>query len=722
MMMNQKEKYLSRNTENKILFCILGFLIAILLCGLVYYWKNDFQNIVVIGKQIAFIFFAVWMFLFLIVTIYFIKMNQLGKSFLVTTKILLDFFINYRYRIAAIVFVILVVLGINFSSLASWETTTYEESHSVIFGQARSIRSDEWLVETPWVLSQYNERFPTVNDDIRVDGQNMLFMSTKTPIEHISTIGNPYNWGYFFLPIEQGYAWHWVLKLLLLLLFSYEFLHIITKESRYVSFVGAFWIAFSPTIAWWFDTSVIEIVIAFQALFIAVFYYFRVSKVYQKILLLVMVVIFGLNFILDLYPAFQIVLGYVFLGLLIYLVIKNYKKLKKQDIIFITLSVFFIIAVVAVTIIPSISDITIMMSTSYPGSRMITGGGMRISDLTRYLYNWLIPFVDVPPETLLNNCIASAYVTFIPASLIIILKSWKEKKYLDNGYLKIFIAFYIVFALWILLPFPELFAKYTLLYMVTPQMSLMGAGLMGVYISCIVISQLNERPGFSKKGIIAFLSILGCYFLLALYFNQAISYLGIIGTSITIIIFLLANYFFIMGKKYAVLIFVCIVSIIPGFFVNPVNVGLAPIKETVLAKSIQEVVKEDPKGLWMGYDSVTLPNYILAEGGKVLNSVHYYPNNRLWAQISNDTNDYTIYNRFAHIQIEFSASEKTKFELVATDHIKITLNVNDLEKLNVKYIVSYNPLEKFNNQNVSFIKQSQNDAGTIFIYQVIYNN
>ncbi|MBC3804486.1 hypothetical protein GH808_08575 [Acetobacterium fimetarium] len=720
--MNKKAKILSRDIENKILFCVLGFLIAILLCGLIYYWKNEFQNIVVIGNQIAFSFFAVCVFMILILTLYFIKMNQQGKSCFVSTKILFDFFIDYRYRIAAIVFVILVVLGINFSSLAFWETTTHEESHSVIFGQERPIRSDEWLVETPWVLSQYNEGFPTENEDIRVDGQNMLFMSTKTPINHISTIGNPYNWGYFFLSIEQGYAWHWVLKLLLLLLFSYEFLYIITKESRYVAFIGAFWIAFSPTIAWWYDTSVIEIVIAFQALFVAVFYYFRVSRVYQKILLLAMVIVFGLNFILDLYPAFQIVLGYVFLGLFSYLVCKNYKKIRKLDIAFISLSIIFVIVVVAVTIIPSISDITIMMSTSYPGSRMITGGGMSIFDLSRYLYNWLIPHVDVPPETLLNNCIASAYVTFIPASLVIILKRWKEKKYIDNNYLKIFIAFYIMFALWILLPFPEFFAKYTLLYMVTPQMSLMGAGLLGVYISCIVISQLNESQGFSKKGIIAFLSFLGCYFLLALYFDKAISYLGIIGTGMTIMIFLMANYFFIAGKKYPVLICVCFISVIPGFFVNPINVGLAPIYETALAKSIQAVVEEDPEGLWIGYDSITLPDYILAQGGKVLNSVHYYPNNRLWAQISNNTDDYAIYNRFAHIEIEFNDLEETKFELIGTDHIKIILSINDLEKLDVKYIVSYNPLEKFSNQNISFIKQSQNDAGTIFIYEVIYNN
>ena len=713
---------LNRNTENRMLFCIVGLLIGILLCGVVYFFKNDFQNIVVIGMQISISIFLVGAFLLITVTIYFITMNQRGNDLFISLKKLVDIFINYRYRIAAGIFILLVVLGINFSSLSTWESHTYEESHSIIFGEARSVRSDEWLVQTPWILSQYHENFPAVNENIRVDGQNMLFMSTKAPIEHISTIGNPYNWGYLFLPIEQGYSWHWILKLLLLLLISYEFLYIITKESRYVAFVGAFWIAFSPPIVWWFDTSIIELIIAFQVLFVAIYYYFRVKKIFYKIILAALIIIFALNFILDLYAPFQIVLGYTFLALLIYLLYKNRKNIMKMDIIIIAFIIIVISIIVAITIIPSLPDILIMLSTSYPGKRVFIGGGMRVYDFSRYLYNWALPFQIVPVATLQNNSFASAYITFIPACFILLFKSWKNKIKNNNDYLKIFIISYIIFSLWILFPFPEVLSKYTLLFLVTSQMGLMGVGLFGVYISCIVISQLNDKMILSKKQQTVFLSLLGCYFLLSLYQNQAISYLGVAGTIFGLITFIMTNYFFVSGKKKMVLFFICILSIFPSLFVNPINVGLAPILETSVAKDIQNVVKVDPEGLWMGYDSITLGDYILAQGGKVLNSVHYYPNDELWKKVSNNPKDYEIYNRFAHIQIVFNTQEKTKFELIGMDAIKITLNVEDIKKLNIKYVVSYNPLEEFNNQNVSFVKQSENENGTIFIYEVKYND
>ena len=60
----------------------------------------------------------------------------------------------------------------------------------------------------------------------------------------------------------------------------------------------------------------------------------------------------------------------------------------------------------------------------------------------------------------------------------------------------------------------------------------------------------------------------------------------------------------------------------------------------------------------------------------------------------------------------------TSFELMQPDLFKVKLNTNDLEKLDVSYILSQNELEKYSNTNV-ILKKVISDEGW-FIYQVIY--
>ena len=63
-----------------------------------------------------------------------------------------------------------------------------------------------------------------------------------------------------------------------------------------------------------------------------------------------------------------------------------------------------------------------------------------------------------------------------------------------------------------------------------------------------------------------------------------------------------------------------------------------------------------------------------------------------------------VYNRYAHMNVNLSAEESSKFERVPgrEDIISVTLNVNDLEKLNVTYIESEENLSKYSNDDVEF--------------------
>lgn len=59
----------------------------------------------------------------------------------------------------------------------------------------------------------------------------------------------------------------------------------------------------------------------------------------------------------------------------------------------------------------------------------------------------------------------------------------------------------------------------------------------------------------------------------------------------------------------------------------------------------------------------------------------------LWHKLDKDGEYEDIYNRYSHVQVEFT-NDETSFKLLTPDYFTLFLNINDLEKLNVDYILS----------------------------------
>ena len=96
----------------------------------------------------------------------------------------------------------------------------------------------------------------------------------------------------------------------------------------------------------------------------------------------------------------------------------------------------------------------------------------------------------------------------------------------------------------------------------------------------------------------------------------------------------------------------------------------------------------------------------IAAGAHTITSVNTYPDFEEWEKIDPDHKFEDVYNRYAHMNVNLSANESSKFERVPgrEDIISLTLNVNDLEKLNVTYIGSEQDLSEYSNDNVEFEK------------------
>ena len=243
-----------------------------------------------------------------------------------TDHSVLDVFLKLRYLIGLLVIVVIVTFNLNGSSLGVWDKYVSQRDDGkktdVIFGQNREVRSDEWLVQTPFYLSQAENDYPLVNPDYSLNGQNMI-IAYNSPVKDITVIGKPFNWGFFFLGRDRGLSFYWAMKLVVMVLLGYEVLMILTKRKKALSLLGAFALTFSPAVQWWFMQHVGDLIFFTLGLMVAFYHYFyQHQKKWVRAMMMSLIVIFGLGFILVIYPAHQVMLAYLlvfyFVGLLLY--------------------------------------------------------------------------------------------------------------------------------------------------------------------------------------------------------------------------------------------------------------------------------------------------------------------------------------------------------------------------------------------------------------------
>ena len=154
-------------------------------------------------------------------------------------KKLYNFIFKYMVVIALILFVFMVANKLHFSSIGMYDTYIQPgrgtEFASPIFGEARAIRSDEWLVSTPRKLTTAYAG---------VSGKNSIPMAmemnsiTATGVElGWSALANPLLWGYYTGDTEIGISFYWNAFLIFAFLFSFEMCLIISNRNRILSLI-----------------------------------------------------------------------------------------------------------------------------------------------------------------------------------------------------------------------------------------------------------------------------------------------------------------------------------------------------------------------------------------------------------------------------------------------------------------------------------------------------
>lgn len=650
--------------------------------------------------------FIVFLVIFSIIT-YILSNEQLkNKS--------LAFIYKYRFLLSLLAIVVCVVFQIHGSSIN--ELNFFNIKHNFILGVSRSIRADEFNVNTMLAFSQYCNNFSYFSDIVRATPTDM-FLIYGQPVWDIGIIFKPFLWGYLFLNQGEGLSFFWISRLLALLLVSFEFGKLITNKNKILALSYSLLITFSPLVQWWFAINGLVEQLIFGQLIVLLIDFYMNTDDYRKRLLSFLLMSFALGgFILVMYPSWQIPFAYVFVLLAIWIFLKNKPNFtfNKNDLLIIIISVSLVSILLVHILHNSMDTLRILMNTIYPGNEIFNGMG----DLT-YFFNYIpsIFFSIIPDGIPLNPVDASAFCDFFPIPIIlscIVIFYQKTKDKLLYGLL----ALYFIFIVFYIVQFPDFIVDVTFRGHVRNIRLFTVIGFIGCLI---LIRSMSSLKKMENKKLFILVSILLSIVVVYLsrfgygdYYHKWMLIILVIFYSIFFsIIFLSSSR---KGKK-AFLIACIALSFLTGALVNPVDSGVDVVYDSPYIQEVGKIVGADPEGNWIVQDMYL--NSLLPVGAKTINSINTYPDLDKWHDLDPNNEYVDVYNRYAHICIIVQNDTNTSFGLVSQDTVHVYLNVNDLEKLNVSYIATPNELDDLSNENVTLTKIYEEPGA--YIYHVTYS-
>lgn len=601
-----------------------------------------------------------------------------------------DFIYKKRYAIAVCGLLFISLLGYHGSSISVWnkaiQPNSYVESGSIVLGVPRGIRGDEYYVTTPSIISQYFNDFDA-KSDILMGRSGYVTMFPNLPCKSIALLGSLGNLPYLFLPLDNAFAMSWFLKVFLIFFASFELCMLVCENKRLYALMGAFMITFSGASVWWSNM----LILGWGALAIVIMHLFlnaksvRIRLVYSIIMGLI-----GANYLMMMYPAWQVPFGYLYLGFFIWLWIKNKKVLSFRLLLYIPMVLAVMFGIFLPVFLESYDIYLQTISTVYPGERLSIGG----SGYDRLFGYYLSLFLPIKP--FFNPSEYGNFMSFYPLPIIggvVTCLRNKIKKLKVDSLLVILTIIAVLLSIWNYVEIPVWLSKISLLSFSTSERSQLVVGYICLFIIIRIMALYENKVKILNRklivsGIISILFNVVILFLLKSYFKEYVTSLMII---VLLIIFIPIVTMLILNNrktnKIVAISLIC-VSFVTGVVVNPVAKGVGVLNEKPVAREIQKIVMKDKNARWITVsDNHYISNYMVANGAITINSTNYYPNMELWRKFDIDKSSEYIYNRYAHITFKF-IDDKTNFELIYPDLFNVNLNVNDLDKLDVDYILS----------------------------------
>ena len=641
---------------------------------------------------------------------------------------------KYRFVLSFLLLIMLVSFKISGSSMGCWKLFLGDGESGIRLGEPRVWRSDEWGTLTPLCFrQQYNtlgayNRYSQTLGSILTD--NMLVYGQ--PSWDILTLFRPFYWGYLFFGSERGLSWFWCSRLIVLFLSWFELGMLITDGQKKLSVMLSICVSFAPFLQWWFAINGLVEMLIYGACFVLGSNYL-VSHTFnpRKIAVAVGMAVCAVGYVLTFYPTWMVPVAWGFVPLFLWVVIWKFdrKVLRRVDVV--PWLLIFVITAAGLTVlaVTSWDVIKAELNSVYPGNAPSASGGTGLWWMMKYPISLVSRFSM--NELIVEN---SSIICFAPAGFILAL--WviiKEKK--KDPLLILLLVMNLFLAWYYCVGIPKWLAKMLLLSFVNSNRGPQVLGFLRLTLFVRAVALKEKAP---KRWLAALAAVISSAVPMRLalgftkyepgglryeYFDTA--------EKIVVVWAILAVVFYLLYRarksKYTMAVLgVCTVVLASSIWINPVAKGVPEITKSETMQQIRDLVKEDPKAIWlvvdMAYPATNIP---AMAGADCLNTTQTYPQKTRWEMLDQEGECEDIYNRYCHIRA--SLGSKTMLELVSTDYVEVTLSPEDLKKLNIRYIVSTNDFDEriaagttniFTDSGIEF--QKYYEGAQLSIYRCVY--
>ena len=567
------------------------------------------------------------------------------------------------------VFLLFVLLKWHYVSLPAWNEILPDggpAKRGLVAGTPKRIRMDDYAVGAPWILSNANTGFNTENEAVGGLKTPLLTLPVKHPIA-LFKIGY---WGFMFLDVERGYSWMYCSSPLILLLGTFLFFLLVSRNQYWLSLAGAFTLFLSSGTVWW--SFIPSSMIGYCAgAFVAAVYLLRSTnpRVYIPVAFALIWIV--VSYATGLYPPYQVPMAYLFIFLLIGYVVNERKAifpLKALPLKLVSLAGAVALAGIVAYIFKNDIEETIkaVTSTVYPGKRSETGGTGFIANWYSEYYSWF--WSDQKhPKGWLNICELSHYLNFTPVIIPLTIALFALTRRID-WMLVGAMLFMALMWLWMEVGYPETIAKASLMSMVPTRRGQIPMGVGGIVLLFLYLASLrdwrlttagilpNAVPRWftpvAAVGIVAFV-VYTAY----VNVNDAEGMLRTDQTFVPVLFFSLMNglLLFSLNVRYRVGLFCggIILFLLPNLKANPLSKGLSPLTENLIYQNVKTLVDKDPDARWLVNGSQFVTYMVTATGAKQITGVKYIPNRKqIFSVLDPTMKRDSTYNRYAHVTFQ----------------------------------------------------------------------
>lgn len=634
------------------------------------------------------------------------------------------------------VLLLLTAFRLNGSSIGIYHTylSGPTKDTAILANNPRSIRSDEWIVNTQMTIAQKNNHYQEVNNHIG-NGQNMSVL-IDAPYRSWSEVFKPHNLVFFILPFDYAFAFKWWIMAYLLVLSCYFFVLSMLPGRRLVAALLGISLLFSAFTQWWYHYGTLGTL--YYTFFLATAFVHLIREKERKKIIAWGAAISYLTvcFVFVLYPPFQIACGIALALFVLGFALEKLPTFTRQELMTKCVVVGLALVIAGATTLAFIQThadvVHTINNTVYPGKRVIKSGGYDAPHLLssqlggQFSNDKKAAGYQIAKISATNQSESANYLLLLPFLLLpclyFLYNDFGKQNPTDYAMLAV-IATFLLFLLWLFVPHLGILGKVTLLDKVPQNRLLIGLGVLNIFQVVLLIRRMlrDKKQLFPHSLVLAYVALI-FLFEIALGIHAKHAFADFIGLPkvlalalpIPLIVYALLRRWFVVAS-----IVICAFTVFLGIGINPLYRGTSVLTKDPLSQTIRNLASRD-SGRWVSED-IFLENFATMNGANSLTGVYTYPQLDLWKQIDQGRQSH-IYNRFAHVNFNFdrqAAMYQTSLKAVGRDSFGVIVEPcgTFLRNNNVHFLITEVKFESYE-RCAKVIKTINYPEKTVFIYHI----